>query len=82
MRVLGHAFTGVVQDSFDGVCEVAVEGGHFVLFDGMLELFQGLAHRLGRRWVGEVEDIPGESEVGVLDVLRIRPHGGVLESGQ
>lgn len=73
--MLGDPFAGVVQNPIDGVGEIPIEGSHFVLGDGILELFQrGLSHRLGTSWVGEVEDVLSEGEVGVLDVLRIGPH--------
>lgn len=75
VRVLCHTFTGVVQNTLDRVGQMPVEGGHLALRDGILQLLQGgLTSRWGACRVGEVEDMLGEDEVGVLDVLRIRPH--------
>lgn len=80
--MLRHAFTGVIEDPLYRMGQMSIERSHPILGDGILKFLQrGLLQCLGAGRVGEVEDMLGEKEIGVLDVLGIGAHVGCQATG-
>jgi len=73
---LSAALAWGVEDAVGGVGEVAVERGHVVLRNSILNcLERGLLGGRGGSGVGELEDVLGQLQVRVLGELRVA-HGG------
>lgn len=74
--LLCAAFARCVQHAIYRVGEIAVEWGHLVLGDGILDrLERGLFGGLGGGGISELEDMLRELEVGIFGELRVAHSG-------